>query len=807
MSLTGGSKFILTGGANYQIARSLRFRASNGANLTRTNAGTITNNKIFTVSFWDKWSLLQNVAASIIIGGASANNRDTAGYGAAVSTAGYQYEIRDTIAGTYDLLSSAVYRDPSAHAHTVISVDTTQAINTNRIKIYRNGVAVVLTGSYPAQNYVFDWNLASAAVVLGQRYAGSAQQYFDGLLSEMFFIDGQALDQTYFGQTNATTGAWNPIKYTGTYGTNGFYLPFSDNSAATSTTIGKDSSGNGNNWTPSGISITAGVTNDSLVDTPTNYGTDTGAGGEVRGNYCTLNPLDKNSGAGAVDGNLTSTASGSWQNIKGSIGVMSGKWFWEVKITAAAQPRIGVATSKASMATFGGSDANQWCYYYDGATYGMITNANGGANSYGTTFTTGDLITVFLDADNGKLYFAKGATLLSSGDLTAGTGFAVDGSSNPLTGLSGAGPYFPYFSHYTTGYSYTANFGQRNFDSSTASLRAIASALGFKALCTQNLPAPAIAKPSLFMDVNTRAGTGAAFSVTGKSFQPDLVWMKGRSGATDHAIYDAVRTATKDLGSNLATDETTQVQGLTAFNSDGFSGGTLAKINTSAATYVDWMWKKGATPGIDVVSYTGNGANRTIAHALGVVPSMMLVKSRVTAGADTGWAVYHSALANTEYLKLESTSAKSTGATYWNSTTPTSSVFSLGTAADTNTNSDTYINYLFAEVAGFSKFGSYTGNGSADGPFVFTNMLPRYILIKRTDSTSDWYIWDTARDTYNVESATLLADTSGAETSAASIDGLSNGFKCRSSTVVNASGGTYIYAAFASSPFKYSRAR
>ena len=225
------------------------------------------------------------------------------------------------------------------------------------------------------------------------------------------------------------------------------------------------------------------------------------------------------------------------------------------------------------------------------------------------------------------------------------------------------------------------------------------------------------------------------------------------------------------------------------------------------------MWKKGATPGIDVVSYTGNGANRTIAHALGFVPSMMLVKSLVTAGADTGWAVYHSALANTEYLKLETLAAKATGATYWNSTTPTSSVFSLGTAADTNTNNDTYINYLFAEVAGFSKFGIYTGNGSTDGPFVWCGFRPRYVLLKRSSSASvtyAWQIFDTARSPYNQSNLPgFWADQSVAEVADTyATDIISNGFKLRTTGEnSNASTNTYIFAAFAESPFKTARAR
>ena len=754
MSLTGGAKFILTGGANYQIARSLRFRSSNSAYLTRTFGAPTTQNT-FTWSGWVKRSGLGTLTNLF---GVSTNN--SIGFPAANT-------LVVTLAGVATITTSALYRDPSAWAHVLYQQTTGAAY------LYFNGTQV---GTSATVSAVFN------TAVAHQIGAANTSNYFNGYLAEVNFIDGQTLGPSYFGKTDATTGAWNPIKYIGTYGTNGFYLPFSDNSAATSTTIGKDSSGNGNNWTPSGISVTAGATNDSLVDVPTNYGSDTGAGGEVRGNYATMNPLDLGPGS-LSEGNLAATMNVSASIVRGTFGMSSGKWYFEYLCSSSGDRGPGIATSAAGKTTAIGSDTFGWCYLASG---NKLNNASSVA--YGATYTTNDVIGVAFDADAGTLTFYKNGASQGSAytGLTSGPYFAATGASASSTN-----------GHF--------NFGQRPF--------ANAAPTGFKALCTQNLPDPAIPKPSLFMDVNTRTGTGAAFSVTGKSFQPDLVWMKGRSGATSHAIYDAVRTATKDLGSNLATDETTQAQGLTAFNSDGFSGGTLAKINTSAATYVDWMWKKGVTPGIDVVSYTGNGANRTIAHTLGVVPSMMIVKSRVTAGADTGWAVYHSALANTEYLKLNSIAAKATGATYWNSTAPNSSVFSLGTAADTNTNLDTYINYLFAEVSGFSKFGSYTGNGSTDGPFVWCGFRPRYVLLKRSSSASvtyAWQIYDTARSPSNQSLLPgLWTDASESEfTNQYGLDIISNGFKLRDAGEnSNASTNTYIFAAFAEAPFKTARAR
>jgi len=231
-------------------------------------------------------------------------------------------------------------------------------------------------------------------------------------------------------------------------------------------------------------------------------------------------------------------------------------------------------------------------------------------------------------------------------------------------------------------------------------------------------------------------------------------------------------------------------------------------MNTNAATYVAWQWKRGATPGFDVVTYTGTGSARTVAHSLGVAPAMMIVKKRNTATGST-WCVYHRSLATpaTDYLRLETTNASATASTVFGAN-PTSTVFTVGTDSATNGSSDTFVAYLFAEVAGFSKAFSYTGNGSADGPFVFCGFRPRFIMWKRTDAVSDWVIQDTAANTSNVASAHLYPNSSIAESSFGFHDILSNGFKLRqTNSTWNTSGGTYIFMAFAETAFKFSLGR
>jgi hypothetical protein len=342
---------------------------------------------------------------------------------------------------------------------------------------------------------------------------------------------------------------------------------------------------------------------------------------------------------------------------------------------------------------------------------------------------------------------------------------------------------------------------------------------------------PTINRGDDYFQVVTYTGNGSTNTITGLRFQPDFVWIKGRSGATDHALYDAVRGTTKDLVSNSTAAETTQSTGLTSFNSDGFTLGALSKVNTNAATYVAWCWKaNGAgssntsgsitstvsvntTAGFSIVTYTGTGANATVGHGLGVAPKMIIIKGRSTA---FDWAVYHASLGNTTTILLNSSGAAlAPQSFFWQNTTPTSSVIYLGSWAELNASSATQVAYCWAEIAGFSRFGSYTGNGSTDGTFVYTGFRPEFIMFKRTNDVSDWNILDTTRSPYNTSITRLWANSSNAENSSAvnyDIDILSNGFKQRNtntstSSNSNLNGSTYIFMAFAENPFKNSLAR
>ena len=907
MTVPGNIDALLLGGlGGYQIERSLRFNSPDSAYLNRTPASA-GNRKTWTWSGWVKqakpYSNGGNQFAMLFGSSSDASNR------AGVQFNSDTFQVFSLSGGSTQLsvASTAVLRDPSAWYHFVVSIDSTQAASSDRAKLYINGSLVTALSSttYPTQNTDLYLNSTNLHGVGG---GISSSSYFDGYLTEVNFIDGQALTPSSFGETNPVTGVWGPKRYAGTYGTNGFYLKFADNrlgvdltntatitapfggtaenarvtdsvylisntttgsvftlvqedfgsvkqlsrysigamyftggsstfelqystdgsswTAAASLSItasgqnfsgninvnaryvrlqatafgvngqgaldsliiyqdslGVDSSPNSNNWNVNNFSVTAGVGNDSMIDVPTPYAD----GGNGRGNYCTLNPLKSNSTTCTFsEGNLKATfpSGGAGGVAMGSIAVSSGKWYWEITVggtDGSTQPKLGVLSPSVLTETASSTDVSTLGYAYSRNGTKWIVGSN---TSYGSAFTTNDVIGFTLDMDAGTLVCYLNNT--SQGTLASGlTGFLAPAMTgyNPGTAIT-----------------LNANFGQRAF--------AYTPPTGFLALNTQNLPEPSIKKPSSYMDTLLYTGTGASQSVTGLNFSPDFVWTKARSSAESHRLYDAVRGTTQSLYSNLTNAETTESQSLTAFNSNGFTLGTGAP-NSSSVTYVAWCWDESATPGFDIVTYTGNGSNRTIAHSLGVAPSMVIVKNR---SAATDWAVWSKPVSDSlgaaYCLFLQSTSNAGAYPGVFNSTAPTSSVFSVGTSTATNTNGDTYVAYLWSEVAGFSKFGSYTGNGSADGPFVHCGFRPRFVMFKRSDSAASWFLEDSARGTYNVMGPELYANSSDVEATSNRLDFLSNGFKLRAgNSGDNASGGTYIFAAFAESPFKYSLAR
>lgn len=557
-------------------------------------------------------------------------------------------------------------------------------------------------------------------------------------------------------------------------------------------------------WTPNNISVTAGVGKDNLVDSPSDYGTDTGLGGQVRGNYATLNPL-QNGGVTLTNGNLDGTsAPANWITTYATIGISSGKWYWEGTCTrsSANEALMGIVKAGATLSSYVGFDANGWCYYTSASSSLKINNAS--TSAYGAIYTTGDVIGVALDLDAGTLVFYKNG-------VSQGTAYS-----------SLSGQFFPAISVISNS-AWVMNFGQRAF--------AYAAPSGFKCLVSTNLPTPTIGTTS-----STRADdyfnaliyTGNDVSgrtITGVGFQPDLVWIKARNQAYSNQVTDVVRGPSKALLTNSTSAELPNrtVGYVSAFASNGFTvtaGSTdSAEVNQSGTTYVAWNWKaNGAgvantagtipstvsantTSGVSIVTYTSQSSGSgTIGHGLGVAPTMIITKPLT---GSVGWSVYHESLGNLAGLGLNTTGGLTSSPTYWNSTSPTTTVFSQGSAF---AGLGTMVAYCFANVPGFSSLGSFTANSSADNAFVYTGFAPRFIMVKVTTAgtNGNWVIFDTARNPTNIVGFEIYPNSSAAEAYSADLDILSNGFKLRNAGFVS---GIWIYAAFAEFPFKYSRAR
>ena len=591
--------------------------------------------------------------------------------------------------------------------------------------------------------------------------------------------------------------------------------------------------------TPSGVTI--GIAGTARV---TNFNPFTSNINTQRGQesgYCTLNPLTS-PGTNYItlsNGNLDQVAlTETVSSTKGTVGVTTGKWYWECNLkllsSGGVSPRIGICRQSApSLSQANGAD--EWIIYMtDYAGYGGRGAHNSTLVGSDAPFANGDVGMFALDMNSSKIYFGKNGIWLNGGNPVNGSGaFFTDvtGEIFPLT---------------NTGYysSVSMNFGQKPFKFPPPT--------GFQPLALANTPRPTIVRPDQYVGVTTYKGNNSSKVVSNLPFKPDFVWIKNRTGgSSDHGLFDSVRGAGYALRSSTTGEETipSPNDGFISFDKNGFTMGAnnnsgcpdINYINNN--DYVAWAWKAGGnsntfnindigystasaagltvgsiTPtgasvntksGFSIIGYTGTGANATISHGLGNVPSFIIIKKRTSSPGATNWRVYHSALGNTKAIFLSTTGASDTNSVYWNNTSPTSSVFSLGSDDGLNASSQTHIAYLWAEIPGFSKFGSYTGNGSADGPVIITGFRPRWVMVKGSTFTSNWNILDAARDPYNLQSNRLRPNLSSAEgsdtsgTYAICWDALSNGFKLRggsSTNDVNQTNETFIYAAFAEAP-------
>ena len=743
---------------SYSITNSARF---NGASDYLSRTFTTGSTTKATISTWVKRSKL---GATQVVFGDSANGQTI------------YFTTGDVLAFIVDATSSiattAVYRDPSAWLHIVLQIDTTQSTASDRVKLWVNGTLTTLSGSFPGTTTTVNAS--------GTKYIGwyAASQYHSGYLSEFVWVDGQALTPSSFGKTDSN-GVWVPIKYAGTYGTNGFRLEFKNSGA-----LGTDTSGNGNNWTVSGSPV-------QTTDTPTN-------------NYATWNPIIPASWSQTPptlsNGNTTASCGASWAICMSTVKIpTTGVYVVEFTATTVNSPYTWIGISS-------GDHTNVNYNYIRAYLPNATKRSDVTTSAYGASFTNGDVIGVVVDATNGTITFYKNG-------VSQGVAFSDLNSAMPAAG------WVFYAEFYSS--ALTANFG------ATAMAYSYGTA---KALCTANLPAVSIKTPDNHFQALTYTGDGNATKTLTTKFQPDLIWSKQRDLAWSHQLWDSVRGfgTTKSLHSNTTDDEASSDAnatygyvssvGATSVNLvAGTNVGTNSYTNKLNGQYIEWLWKAGGaassntagsitsqvsantTAGMSVVTYTPAGANATVGHGLGAAPALIIVKQR--SSPSRSWMVYHSAIGATKYLQLESTMAAATLSTIWNNTAPTSTVFSIGTDTTVSANGLNFVAYCFAEIPGYSKFGSYTGNGSADGTFVYCGFRPRWILIKNTATIDNWMLIDTARDTYNLSTGYLMPNQALVEQTNNGMDILSNGFKPRVSYASTNGANTIIFAAFAEYPF------
>lgn len=717
--------------AGYQIGKSLRFRSSATAYLNRTLVSP-TNRDQWSFSFWTKRGKLgvyQNILAT-----SSTDNE--IGF-----LAGDTFLIY--MNGAQRLISTQLFRDPAAWYHFLVVADLANGTNSLRLRVYLNGVEITAWGTDARAGLGASTGIINTAVVhrIGD-YDGAGTNQYDGNLAECVFVDGQVLTPSSFGLTDATTGAWIPKKYSGTYGTNGFYLDFSDNSSTSNLCL--DRSGNGNNWTPNNISVTAGVTMDSLTDTPTL-------------NYPVLSVPQCPAFNGTVsDGNLT-ILTGVAGNMQGLIATFalpsSGKWYWEAKMTAGSAGAVGIADAGASVAT-------KNVEYYGGTGNKVVDTAN---TAYGATYTSGDYIGVAIDIGGGTITFYKNNA--SQGAITYTPSVTMFPIFDDLSGGATA--------------TFSVNFGQQGFNYTPPS--------GYSALNSANLSTPTIKRGSNGFVAGTDTGTNV---------QTTLATARNGWGGDAYLEVFKDRAAVEGWRWRFSDDSANYLD----------SSSTAAKAAfpalTGADSYLGYALRLSTSYGMatGTLSHT-NGVTDTVTDNVGNARKLILLKRTDNT---SNWFIYHPDVAAGSLLYLNTTGAAAVDASI-------NTVASNSFKVDTGLPTGTYRWVAIAETSGFFKLGKYTPNASADGPFNFCNLKPKWVDGKKNSAGPDWWSVDSARSTYNQTIIAVRTNATSVEDSGtgyADKDFLSNGFKVRTANAETNTGAVdYYWWAFAECPFKYATAR
>lgn len=830
---------------------SLRIASSNGngaGNLSTYLSKTFSvsgNCKKWTFSTWYK-PTINTTGHQILHAGSSSNNR------VLLNNNSTGLFLSQTIGGVSTIIlgTSSYFYDPTSWYHLVVNFDATNATSSNKLKFFVNGGEIT------------DFNIDRRSLITNTEYyvgsacihhiggnidtppATPASSFGDYQITETTFVDGLQLDASYFGGYNSILNTWIPKKYNGSFGINGFYLNYSDTS-----NIGKDNSGLNNNFTGNNINLSAPLSSnlyDLSVDVPGNYGLDSGKGGEVKSNYSTFNYYNKHSTINVTKGALsafTSTDIAAWRSVVATMGVSYGKWYCEFEVISGNTSNgIMIGTVSQTYSAYEPSTTAPVLYpgYIDGSYgyYGFNGNIyhKSASKSYGSTYTMGDIIGMAMDIDNRRLYFSKNGVWQNSGNPELGT--------NPAATLSAiSAAWFPAIGLYRT-QSVVANFGQKPF--------VFTAPIGFKSFCNYNLLEPIIKVPNQYFRNVDYTGSNSTITYSTSTFSPDLIWIKNKGASTDHLIIDTTRGATSGLATNTSNQQTF-INNISFIN-NGLSLPTGDnRYNNILNNYISWNFKKGKLPGIDIVSYRGTGtASNNINHSLQAEPSVVLIKS-LSGDVPGIWSMWHKstyAPLNGQYwLTLNNTNTAFNpgapgGAIPGNplgNAIPTSSSFNVGFnnnvtgytlivpngTSSTNwrpqgtnylpagipTDFNNFIAYLFTDVDGFSRFNSYTGNGLADGPYVWCGFKPALIIVKSAigNIAGNWAMYDNVRDNGNANNFVLYSNLATQQTEYGSnlgVDILSNGFKIKgTSTDINAAQNVYIFLAFAELPAKYSLAK
>jgi len=679
---------------------------------------------------------------------------------------------------SFDYLTDSKQRDHSAWYHLVFVNDS------GTTTLYINGVQQSNTATTPS---------GGGNMCIGSNSTSVQDDRLVGYLAEYNLLDGQTLSPTDFGRYN-DDDVWVPIELSFTsaqYGAKGFRLVF-DSSADGG--IGDDSAPTGtghtaaNDFTPTGFdtaAISSGNPDNDVdfLDTPTsNYATFNGV----------LHPNNQTLSNANLTGGTTSTLTSLTTQLPNY------KYYWEA---TGSDYYYGISEIDAVRDSYLGSKANQVGWFNDGSFWVNASNVG----TFGPSFSTTDIAMQAYDPATGNYWVGINGTWHGSGDPENGTnpaytvGASIRENMVPANNVSSG----------TASY----NFGQMSFIYTKPT--------GFEALQTNNLSEPTIKNGKDHFDAVTYSGNTSTNAITSLEFQPDFVWIKCRNIGSSHGLYDSVRGVNIELRSDTNDDEFTFTDSLNSFDSNGFTLGTdtgNGNVNLSGRTYVAWCWKAGGTAvsntdgtitssvsantdaGFSIVSYTGTGANATVGHGLTEAPDLVIYKDR---DANSAWVVYNSTLLSaTEYLQLNLSNTKVTGATtVFNSLRPTNTVLNLGSSSLTNSTNN-MIAYCWHSVPGFSKINYYQGNGSTDGPFIYTGFKVSFLMIKSV-TTADWFIHDAARFPNNPSTQILRPNAAAGESGTGNdVDFLSNGFKIRNTVSnVNSSGVNYLYMVFAESPF------